>query len=136
MVFRFPGYSIFIVVGEFPMSEADQILKVVQAIQPVKPRLLSDKSKPATEGATGQFVDDDLAIALEESKRLLEDDDQSLKRALAMSMQGQGKVTVRARSQSEQGHSQGKVTVRARSQSEQGRSQGKFMVREGQQGQS
>ena len=42
------GYSIFIVVGEFQECEADQLLKLMPAVQRVKPKLLTETASTST----------------------------------------------------------------------------------------
>ena len=92
MIFYATGYAIFVIIGDLPDCEADQLLKVIPAVQPVKPQLITDKSKEeqgtSGQGTSGQSSDEELRRALEESRRLVEDEDQSLKKALAESMQG------------------------------------------------
>jgi hypothetical protein len=86
----FSGYSIFVSVGVLPACDGEQILCVIPAVQTIKPRLIhepKDKSPGHATSATGQFVDSDLQKALQESKRLVEENDESLKRALALSME-------------------------------------------------
>ena len=90
IVFRFVGYSIFVAVGQFPECEAEQILCVIPAVQKVKPPLLSETKEKILSGATNssvQFDDADLKKALEESKRYIDENDESLKRAIALSME-------------------------------------------------
>ena len=81
------GYSIFIVLGDLPECEADQLLKVMPAIQPTKPRLITD-TKPQSEGST-DIDTDDLQRALQESRQLAESEDTALQKALVMSMEGE-----------------------------------------------
>ncbi|KAK2170640.1 hypothetical protein LSH36_1g01003 [Paralvinella palmiformis] len=84
------GYSIFVAVGQFPECEAEQILCVIPAVQKVKPPLLSETKEKILSGATNssvQFDDADLKKALEESKRYIDENDESLKRAIALSME-------------------------------------------------
>ena len=45
--FCFAGYSIFVVLGTFPDCEADQLLKLIPAVQTVKPKLISEASTSA-----------------------------------------------------------------------------------------
>ncbi|GFO21546.1 ataxin-3 [Plakobranchus ocellatus] len=82
------GYSIFIVIGQLPECEAEQLLRLVPAVQTVKPRLLTDKAGP--EGGAEAEEDDDGALqeALRASKELIDNDDTALQRALQMSMEG------------------------------------------------
>ncbi|XP_059163682.1 ataxin-3-like [Physella acuta] len=79
------GYSIFIVTGNLPDCEADQLLRLMPAIQTVKPSLLTEK-----ETETDVVEDDDRALkeALRASKELIDKDDAALQRALQMSLEG------------------------------------------------
>ena len=87
------GYSIFIVTGSLTECEADQLLSLIPAVQPIKPQLIADASgtkvRSTGETATGN-QDDDLQLkkAMKESKDLNENDDKSLQRVLQMSMEG------------------------------------------------
>lgn len=80
--------------GELAECEADQLLCLCPAIQPVKPQLIHDNTQSRTNkrrsspGATGGENDDDVEKALKESKKMVEKDDVSLQRALQMSMEG------------------------------------------------
>ncbi|KAL3873803.1 hypothetical protein ACJMK2_036888, partial [Sinanodonta woodiana] len=80
------GYSIFVVNGELPECEADELLKVMPAVQPIKPRLITDKAADKMEGT--EEGDEDYQLALAESKHLVENDDRALQKALQMSMEG------------------------------------------------
>ena len=63
---------------------------MIPAVQKVKPPLLSeskDKTSGAATNSSAQFDDADLKKALEESKRYIEENDESLKRAIALSME-------------------------------------------------
>ncbi|KAJ8308213.1 hypothetical protein KUTeg_013087 [Tegillarca granosa] len=79
------GYSIFIVRGELPECEADQILRFAPAVQPIKPRLINESQsvKKSEEGP-----DDQLQQALAESRQLEDSEDKMLQKALQMSMEG------------------------------------------------
>ncbi|XP_064623743.1 ataxin-3-like isoform X2 [Lineus longissimus] len=87
------GYSIFVVVGAVPECEADQLLKMVPAVQPVKPKLISQTvtagAGASTSAKSGAGVStDDLQRALQESQHLMssqEDDD--LQAAIRLSME-------------------------------------------------
>ncbi|WAR19918.1 ATX3-like protein [Mya arenaria] len=84
---RQDGYSIFIIVGNLQESEADQLLGLCPANQPVKPRLISEKGKRGVgqnEMHNGE-QEEDVQRALAESKRLNEVDDASLQKALQLS---------------------------------------------------
>lgn len=102
-ILMFPGYAIFLVLGDLMECEADQILSIQPAVQPIKPRLISDSQRASS--SSGGFSQRDLARALEESRQMVEDQDQSLQnvlrksegntdqdddlqRALALSLQG------------------------------------------------
>ena len=70
-------------------SEADQRLLLNPAVQPVKPRLITDPARQSGSQSTtgsaatgGSFSEDDLARALEESKKLVDQEDPSLRRAI------------------------------------------------------
>lgn len=80
------GYSIFISVGNLPDCEADQLLKLIPAVQTIKPRLINEKSpsKKSEEGET----DVDIQKAMEESKNMLDGDDAMLQQTLQQSMEG------------------------------------------------
>ena len=87
------GYSIFIVTGSLTECEADQLLSLIPAVQPIKPQLIADasssKARSTGETATGNQDDDlQLKTALKASKDLNENDDKSLQRVLQMSMEG------------------------------------------------
>lgn len=88
------GYSIFIVIGDLSECEADQLLRLCPAVQPIKPQLLTDASKSrsskggASAGASDGVSEAEVEQALEESKKMVETDDLSLQRALQMSMEG------------------------------------------------
>ena len=87
------GYSIFIVTGSLTECEADQLLSLIPAVQPIKPQLIADasssKARSTGETATGNQDDDvQLQKAMKESKDLNENDDKSLQRVLQMSMEG------------------------------------------------
>ena len=43
------GYSIFIVLGDLPENEADQLLRLCPAVQPIKPRLITDANKDSNQ---------------------------------------------------------------------------------------
>lgn len=71
--------------GNLPECEADQLLRLMPAIQTVKPSLLTEK-----EAETDVVEDDDRALkeALRASKELIDKDDAALQRALQMSLEG------------------------------------------------
>ncbi|XP_005100952.1 ataxin-3 [Aplysia californica] len=83
------GYSIFIITGSLPSCEADQLLRLMPAVQTVKPRLLTEK-EGGIDGAEGAEDDEDDALkeALRVSKEMIEHDDSALQQALQMSLEG------------------------------------------------
>ena len=60
------------------------MLNVMLAVQTVKPKLLTESGS----GGHGSIQDQDLEDALRESRRLMDKEDESLHKALAMSMEG------------------------------------------------
>ena len=82
MTFIIVGYSIFIVTGNLPECEADVLLKVLPANQPVKPRLINEKNIDKKD------VDSDLKQALNASKKDVDTDDKILQETLKKSMEG------------------------------------------------
>lgn len=81
------GYSIFIVTGQLPECEAEQLLRLMPATQLVKPSLITNKT---TEEGEAVAEDDDgiLQETLRVSKELIDNDDTALQRALQLSMEG------------------------------------------------
>ena len=81
--------------GILPQCDADEILRLCPVVQAVKPSLLnssSSRSKRTSTSSQDEFSDAELQWALRESKQLDEDDDQTLKQALEMSMLGRSDV--------------------------------------------
>lgn len=90
-MFHVVGYSIFIVTGDLPECEADIVLRLAPAVQPVKPRLINENSAISSNSKQDDMdVDEDsqLQKALAESRKMEESDDQVLQKALEMSMEG------------------------------------------------
>jgi hypothetical protein len=93
MFFFHSGYSIFVIVGAVPDCEADHLLKIVPAVQPIKPKLISQTVASGAGASTstksgGGVSTDDLQRALQESQHLMsnqEDDD--LQAAIRLSME-------------------------------------------------
>ncbi|XP_046582284.1 ataxin-3-like [Haliotis rubra] len=79
------GYAIYIIVGKLPNSEADQLLKMIPAVQPIKPTLINEAAETSDQSGDGDM---ELQRAIEESRRLVENDDTMLQKALKMSMSG------------------------------------------------
>lgn len=82
ITFIIVGYSIFIVTGNLPECEADVLLKVLPANQPVKPRLINEKNIDKKD------VDSDFKQALNASKKDVDTDDKILQETLKKSMEG------------------------------------------------
>ncbi|CAI9730130.1 ataxin-3-like [Octopus vulgaris] len=78
------GYSIFIIIGNLPPSDADQLLKIHPAVQPVKPTL--ESAAPLTASSSEDQMDPSLQQVIETTREYAEKDDPSLQRALAMSL--------------------------------------------------
>ena len=88
--FSVAGYDIFIVLGELPASQADQVLRLMPATQTVKPRLISDEAENAGAGGSQSIQEDDLQRALQASMQECgESEEEQLQAALAMSVQGE-----------------------------------------------
>ena len=52
------GYSIFLVLGHFPDCEADELLKLMPAVQKIKPKLLTEvttSTSTVDEGMLSEF---------------------------------------------------------------------------------
>ncbi|GAB1601373.1 ataxin-3-like [Argonauta hians] len=78
------GYSIFVITGTLPPSDADQLLKLSPAVQPVKPTL---ESLATLNGVNpDEQMDPSLQQVIESTREYAEKDDPSLQRALAMSL--------------------------------------------------
>ncbi|KAM8921076.1 ataxin-3 [Pelodytes ibericus] len=101
------GYSIFVVKGDLPDCEADQLLQMVQVHQFQRPRLIGEDSaardqrvqmsEPAVEGETlyetPVMMDEEeenlqKALALSRQQIDMEDEEADLRRAIQLSMQG------------------------------------------------
>ncbi|XP_041353044.1 ataxin-3-like [Gigantopelta aegis] len=77
------GYSIFIVLGELPDCDADQLLKLMPAVQSVKPTLITEVDESEMDDADPQ-----IRALKEESRKYVEAEDASLQKALQLSMEG------------------------------------------------
>ncbi|ESO94236.1 hypothetical protein LOTGIDRAFT_118875 [Lottia gigantea] len=78
------GYSIFVIKGRIPDCEADQLLKLIPAVQTVKPSLLVDPDSQSEDNSNSSNIQD----ALEQSRQAADQEDITLQRALQMSMEG------------------------------------------------
>ncbi|ESN96489.1 hypothetical protein HELRODRAFT_189266 [Helobdella robusta] len=77
------GYSIFVLRGELPACEADDILKVNPVVQTVKPTV--NNSTLTSSPTTLTNDDPELKWVMEESKKMFDDDDEALNHALQLS---------------------------------------------------
>ncbi|XP_044127728.1 LOW QUALITY PROTEIN: ataxin-3 [Bufo gargarizans] len=101
------GYSIFVVKGDLPDCEADQILQMIRVQQIQRPRLIGEdaaltdqspqRSVPGVEGSQlydwSPMMDEDeenlqKALALSRQEIDMEDEEADLRRAIRLSMQG------------------------------------------------
>lgn len=77
-------------VGELSETEADQLLRIMPAVQPIKPLLLNPEGRDAKRNRQDEDEDDHyLRRALAESRKLVEQDDTALQKALRDSMHGE-----------------------------------------------
>ncbi|RVE57207.1 hypothetical protein OJAV_G00213960 [Oryzias javanicus] len=99
------GYSIFVIQGNLPECEAEQILGIMRVQQQQRPRLIGEDEAQTSAGtrsvAQGQMdivsdetVDEDeelkRALALSRQEMDVEDEEADLRRAIQLSMQGPG----------------------------------------------
>ncbi|XP_013400841.1 ataxin-3 isoform X2 [Lingula anatina] len=90
------GYSIFVITGHLPDCEADQLLQLTPAVQPIKPKLITESqdaqagsSAEQDDSARYQFRQSDLEKALAESAKTLEGtEEDDLQKALKLSVEG------------------------------------------------
>ncbi|XP_786733.3 ataxin-3 isoform X1 [Strongylocentrotus purpuratus] len=86
------GYSIFVIRGSLPECEADQLLRLIPAVQTHPPKLLSDDAQSSNQKAsTGVGVtQDDLQKALEASRGFTSGykGDDELQAAIQLSLRG------------------------------------------------
>ncbi|XP_059505052.1 ataxin-3 isoform X3 [Stegostoma tigrinum] len=83
------GYSIFVVRGELPECDADEILKSLRVVQRDRPKLIGEDANQRTEiGQRVQSNDWERAIDMSKSiTNVLDEDDENLQRALTLSRQ-------------------------------------------------
>ncbi|XP_047200918.1 intracellular coagulation inhibitor 3-like isoform X1 [Girardinichthys multiradiatus] len=74
------GYSIFVIRGNLPECEAEQILGIMRVHQQQRPRLIGEDEAQTSMGTSGSQSQADVGFSVE-------DDDEELKRALALSRQ-------------------------------------------------
>lgn len=98
------GYSIFVIRGNLPECEAEQILGIMRVQQQQRPRLIGEEEAQTSAGRSAAlaqaemgFVEDEVVDDDEELKRALalsrqdidvEDEEADLRRAIQLSMQG------------------------------------------------
>uniref|UniRef100_UPI00358EC16A ataxin-3-like isoform X3 n=1 Tax=Myxine glutinosa TaxID=7769 RepID=UPI00358EC16A len=98
------GYSIFAVCGIFPDCEADQLLRLMPAMQVERPRLLGESSRTAALSGSPGMLDiqeesaeerEQVRHALELSEQQVRDEEEAadLRRAIQLSMQDRRKKT-------------------------------------------
>lgn len=76
------------VIGQLPDCEADELLRIAPAIQPIKPRLINEATLKKDPQSQMSDHDGNLESALEQSRSLHDNDDQVLQSALKLSMEG------------------------------------------------
>uniref|UniRef100_A0A3Q3X265 ubiquitinyl hydrolase 1 n=1 Tax=Mola mola TaxID=94237 RepID=A0A3Q3X265_MOLML len=85
------GYSIFVIRGNLPECEAEQILGFMRVQQQQRPRLIGEEAQMRVED---EVVDEDeelrRALALSRQDIDVEDEEADLRRAIQLSMQGKG----------------------------------------------
>ncbi|KAM4624788.1 ataxin-3 isoform 2-T2 [Polymixia lowei] len=102
------GYSIFVIRGNLPECEAEQILGIMRVQQQQRPRLIGEEEAQSSSGQgrsatlgqleTGLVVEDEVvdedeeelrrALALSKQDMEVEDEEADLRRAIQLSMQG------------------------------------------------
>lgn len=79
------GYSIFVIRGNLPECEADQILAIMRVQQQQRPRLIGEEEgQTSSSGRSVALGQNEVAVGVEENTV---DEDEELKRALALSRQ-------------------------------------------------
>lgn len=79
------GYSIFVIRGNLPECEADQILAIMRVQQQQRPRLIGEEEGQTSSGSRSVALgQNEMAVGVEED---IVDEDEELKRALALSRQ-------------------------------------------------
>uniref|UniRef100_A0A3B4B648 ubiquitinyl hydrolase 1 n=1 Tax=Periophthalmus magnuspinnatus TaxID=409849 RepID=A0A3B4B648_9GOBI len=91
------GYSIFVIRGNLPECEAEQILAFMRVHQQQRPRLIGEEEGQTSSGLE-DVVDEDeelkRALALSRQDIDVEDEEADLRRAIQMSMQGNGQSCI------------------------------------------
>uniref|UniRef100_A0A3Q2X4N0 ubiquitinyl hydrolase 1 n=1 Tax=Haplochromis burtoni TaxID=8153 RepID=A0A3Q2X4N0_HAPBU len=101
------GYSIFVIRGNLPECEAEQILGIMRVQQQQRPRLIGEEEAQTKMafGVEDEVVDEDeelkRALALSRQDIDVEDEEADLRRAIQLSMQGSQAAGSAAREQRE-----------------------------------
>ncbi|XP_014645987.1 PREDICTED: ataxin-3 isoform X1 [Ceratotherium simum simum] len=80
------GYSIFVVKGDLPDCEADQLLQMIRVQQMHRPKLIGEELAQLKEQRV-QKTDLERALEANDGSGMLDDDEEDLRRALALSRQ-------------------------------------------------
>ncbi|XP_020775010.1 ataxin-3 isoform X2 [Boleophthalmus pectinirostris] len=78
------GYSIFVIRGNLPECEAEQILAIMRVHQQQRPRLIGEEEGQTSSGRSVALGQNEMGVGVEED---IVDEDEELKRALALSRQ-------------------------------------------------
>lgn len=78
------GYSIFVIRGNLPECEAEQILGIMRVQQQQRPRLIGEDEAQTSAGRPAALAQSEMGIGVEDE---VVDEDEELKRALALSRQ-------------------------------------------------
>ncbi|XP_029982159.1 ataxin-3 isoform X2 [Sphaeramia orbicularis] len=78
------GYSIFVIRGNLPECEAEQILAFMRVQQQQRPRLIGEEEAQTSAGRSATLAQTEVGLGLEDE---VVDEDEELKRALALSRQ-------------------------------------------------
>uniref|UniRef100_A0A8C9FTJ3 ubiquitinyl hydrolase 1 n=1 Tax=Pavo cristatus TaxID=9049 RepID=A0A8C9FTJ3_PAVCR len=91
------GYSIFVVKGDLPDCEADQLLQMIRVQQVQRPKLIGEETAQSRDQShpfdgTSMLDEDEenfqRALALSRQEIDMEDEEADLRRAIQLSMQG------------------------------------------------
>ncbi|XP_036120360.1 ataxin-3 isoform X3 [Molossus molossus] len=80
------GYSIFVVKGDLPDCEADQLLQMIRVQQMHRPKLIGEELAQLKEQRV-QKTDLEQAVEINDGSGVLDEDEEDLQRALALSRQ-------------------------------------------------
>nr|XP_046268395.1 ataxin-3 [Scatophagus argus] len=78
------GYSIFVIRGNLPECEAEQILGIMRVQQQQRPRLIGEEEAQTSAGRSATLAQTEMGFGVEDE---VADEDEELKRALALSRQ-------------------------------------------------